>query len=216
MIAVLGLSLLTVPVFWVNASMPKLSERLESLGVHIFKTYYEWSETTLLTAVGMMHRDSISTDYINRKNRILEKIRPYAIPGNDTIFSMLLVDNGIYYEKVARNQHKALEQYKEAERYDSDNPYSTLKLLEVNFRLKNFQDAFMCAEKLVKMRFPDQRKSLRMAIHCALEADKRSEALKYSQEYVNSFPKDRNIRSVLNDLRDSLPIENILKHFYPL
>lgn len=197
----LGFLVLNAPVFWVNSNMKTLSQRYESLGTRIFRTYYEWSETTLLTSVGMLYKDDIGESYIERKLAITEKLKPDAIMGNDTIYGMILLDNAFYYLDVENNLEAAQVQLNEAYRYSPTNPMIILKLMECNFRLGKYKAAYRLAQELAPLEYPDRKKALRIVIHCAIEAEERTEAIKHCENYLLEYSEDTFIYSIYQDLR---------------
>ncbi len=213
LVATLGLALLSLPIFAINHSMPATSQRLEALGIRIFKTYYDWSETTLLTAVGMMHREQVTSDYIERKLKITDRLKDYAIPANDTIYAILLLDNGLYYQQVEQDHEKARAQFLEALSYQPQDANLKLKLLESCFRLGRYEESFGYAQQLVEREYPNRQKALRMAIHAALEAHHPTEAGNYCQQYLTHWPDDPTIRAVSGELEIGAPPESILRHF---
>ncbi len=209
----LAFILLSLPVFAVNSSLHPLSRRLEHMGIHIFKTYYEWAETTLHSAVGILHPETPTEDYIIRKLNITDHLRPYALQGNDTVFGVILLDNGIYYMNIANDYPRAKEQFLEALHFSPDNPNILLKLMEVNFRLKNFDEAYRQAEELLKLSYPSERKALRIAIHCALEAGEAIAASRHCQAYTRKYPEDTFIRSIYEGLSNDIPPDSLKQLF---
>ena len=84
----IGLALMTVPIFAVNANRESLSYRLESVGIRTFKTYYEWSGKYIHQALGLIENDMDL--YLKRKAEILEKLKSYTVPGKDFKYAQLL------------------------------------------------------------------------------------------------------------------------------
>lgn len=212
-ICVIAMTILCVPVVTVNNSFDGCANRLESLGRYIFKTYYEWSETILLTSVGMRHKDGVTHDYIERKLDITDDLKAYAIPGNDTIYAMLLADNGLYYERIEGDLVQARNAYLEANQYQPQSGVIQLKLLEYSFRLEDYNAAYQSATALISIDFPNRPKALRMAIHCAIEASLTARAIEHSEQYLKLVPGDETILNVLTELKDGTSAADVLRYF---
>lgn len=210
---VLGFMILNEPVFWVNSRLDLLSQRYEDLGMRIYKTYYEWAETTLLTSVGMLYSGEIDETYIERKLEITDKMRPHAVAGNDTIFGLILMDNALYYMQMENDFVQARNQLNEAYRYSPDNPKLVLKLLECNFRLEEYETAYRLAKELVLLEYLDKEKAMRIVIHCAIEAEQRPAAIKHCEVFLRDYPQDEFINSVYQDLQNEVELEAIKVRF---
>ena len=100
-----GLALLCMPVFIVHASVPMLSARLESVGVRMFKTYYEWSARTLTYALSLSASDS--KEFVERRDRVLTNLEPYALPNRDYEYARLLSAAGEHELRVAKDYRAA-------------------------------------------------------------------------------------------------------------
>lgn len=113
----LGLVFLTACFIPVNANSRSISYRLESLGRHIFKTYYLHSNRILITAVGL-HGDM--NDYMERKNLMERELRPFALVGNDKLYANLFMDDGFYYLNTAYDYDMAKDKLTTAQRYNPE------------------------------------------------------------------------------------------------
>ena len=83
----LAFALLNVPIFYVNATLHPYSERLQSLGVRVFKTYYEWSGMQLDFAASLLSEDKEKEK--KARATVLHKLRPHALTGNDEQYAHL-------------------------------------------------------------------------------------------------------------------------------
>lgn len=131
---VVGLVMLSAAFIPVNASAKSLSYRLESLGRHIFKTYYVHSNRILISAVGI-HGDM--DDYMERKDQMEIDLRPYALVGNDRLYANLFLDDGYYYLNTANDYDKAKAKLTTAQRYNPEQP----QIAELLARATMFADA---------------------------------------------------------------------------
>ncbi len=250
---IVGLTILTSAFVPVNASAKSLSHRLETLGRHVFKTYYLHSNRILISSVGMY---GDMENYMERKDRLEIDLRPYAIVGNDKLYANLFMDDGYYYLNTAHDYDKAKKKLTTAQRYnpesrqieemlnratlfaDSNDPdkyedryyrierygvrlmrefrqfknaqghfQSAIKdypdstvlvmfLMESRFQQGDFTGAYYEALKLVEKAYPSRIKSLRIVIHCALEAGLYAEAHNHCAEYLEIKPDDKLILEV--------------------
>ncbi|MCB9231033.1 MAG: hypothetical protein H6581_05200 [Bacteroidia bacterium] len=98
--AQLAFILLCLPVFGVFISENATSLRVESTGIHIFKTYYEHASTYLLYALKLEQNPE---KFAEREAHVLEKLAPNALPGHDKQYADLLIDQGLFYSRVQGN-----------------------------------------------------------------------------------------------------------------
>lgn len=113
--AAISLQVLLIPMFLVNADKKMLSQRLEKVGVHVFKTYYLHSTRILFGAWNMTENVD---EYFNRKRAIEDELQPFALLGNDPKYANLLMDDGFYYLRYGNDPAKALGFLREALRYN--------------------------------------------------------------------------------------------------
>lgn len=202
----LGIATLTIPFFAVNAMANPYSQRLESLSIRIFKTYNIWADKYLEYAVKLT---SSGEEYITRKQAVIDELKPYAIIGNDLHYAQMIAFNGLFYlhSGNAENTEKARACFQEAYYYYPSLKSNILNLLQANFKVGKFQEAYMNATELVNLKYPDTRKSRRMAIHCALEAQLYEEASHHSEIYLEIFPQDSVIAKINRGLEsgENLP-----------
>lgn len=88
----LGLHILAMPIFIVLINKTMHSYRIESIGVRVYKTYYQHSDNYLLLALQMLEGDKI---YATRKNQLLKKLKPFVKKPIDKSYAALLLDEGI-------------------------------------------------------------------------------------------------------------------------
>ena len=184
----LALALLSIPTFVVNASKPMISNRLESLGVRIFQTYYEWTTRTINYALSL--EDSNKSLYLSRKRNVIDKLEPHATPGKDYEYARLLVSAGNDALRLEKNSTAALAYFEQANFYYPNEKTTVLKLMEVNFRLKDFQKAYPYGLKLLDLRYPSEQHALRIVTHIALEAEMYAKAQKHTLDSSKRWPKD--------------------------
>ena len=115
--AILGLLLLAAPFFVVNSSERLLANRLETVGTHVYKTYYLHSNRILINSFILRNDDQA---YLRRKKVILEELKPLALAGKDPMYANLLMDDGFYYLRIAKDYAKAINQLEKAIYYNPE------------------------------------------------------------------------------------------------
>lgn len=96
----IGACLFSIAAFIVILSPSAASNRITSIGKHVYKTYYEHSSTYLLHSLQSSSNEEV---YIKREDKIINDLRPYALIGNDKQFSDLLNDRGIMELTFSKN-----------------------------------------------------------------------------------------------------------------
>ena len=190
------LALLSLPVFIVHQSEKTLSKRLESVAVHVYSTYYEW------TAKIADHAFSIGEHKINRLSRtdaFFEKLKPLAQEGIDYEYSALLIDQGRYFLRARNSPKKALVFFDSAQYYAPANNAKLLSL-EAYFLMNDYDKAFDVSKDLVQKQFPNPKKALKIFIHCSLEAVQYNEAFEASKVYLKNWPDDTTVKEVFQRL----------------
>ncbi len=265
-----GLLILTLPIFLVNAFPSMLTQRLESVGKHVYRTYYLHSNRIIITALQM---DEDMNSYLDRKENILMQLKKDALPGNDPMYANLLMDDGFFFLRHSKEYGKAVNRLQEAVYYNPNqkdiqellleaqgalsissptqpiqvdpniekegirllreaqdfeqarmhfeealanqpnSPVYTLYLMEACFMQGDYRSAYFHATNLVKYKYPDERKALRIAVHCALEADMYAEAEIQSKLYLEKYPEDPIIDFVYHKLLLKEDLEELKLHF---
>ena len=207
----LALSLLWTTPHIVNARTESLSYRLESLGVSIFKGYWNRSGLYLFEGIKMMGAGE--PQFLSRSLRNLDKLEPLANEGNDIEFAHVLWQIGNYYIKHAQDPAKARPYYLRAHQYDLQATENVMGLLDADFKLGNYTAAYQSGVKLIEMGHPSVPRALRITIHCALEAELYAEALAHAEHYMALEPQDENLQMLAQQLRKG---ENLsqLKHYF--
>lgn len=127
---IIGVSSLCLPAFFTILSAKPNAARIESVGRHIYKTYYEHASTYLLYSISANNK----SNYLVKLNKIIADLEPYALPENDKQFSDLLIDKSIYIAQVTKNDSLAREVYLQALRYFHNPSYFEF-ISELNHRL---------------------------------------------------------------------------------
>jgi len=185
-----------------------LSKRFESLGKHIYFSYYEWSAKVIEYGLG---QDENPESIINRRENLIASLKPFAIKNKDREFTSLLIKQANHY--IENNQpKKSLIYLNEAEIYYPQNKLIPLYKMESYFFLKEYKLALEEANYLVDINYPSEQKALLIAIHCAIESRKYDEALKYCNTYLEKW-KDSVIEEVKNRIESKSNLEQLSNLF---
>ncbi len=203
----LAIVLVTLPNFIVHASTISSSQRLESLGVRIYHTYYEWSSKVIEYALDIPEYDRQT--YFRRKQQVLQKLEPYALPNVDFEFARMLIVEGKYFLRKEKNPRKAMAYLNEAYTYFPRERNGLLYLMESHFLLKEYAKAFEYSQQLIAEKYPSEDKAIAIALQCALEAELYDEALRLSSYYISMWDDRQVIREVYKRLNDRDQIETL-------
>lgn len=205
---VLAIALLSIPIFVVNANPKLLSHRLETVGRYVFKTYWIRSAGDIGVAMDMMPEDLTITE--SRYQSILKDLEPFAIQGGDTEFANLLWQVGRFYRVKMKDYVKALEYHEKARIFDPDLIANYIGLMESNYFLERFEDAYRYSLKLVENNYPDTKKAFRIAIDCAIQAQLYTEVLQLSEAYLLEW-KDEDIIQLNHEIKELLNKDRKIK-----
>lgn len=90
-----ALAMFTFSTIYVNSHIKPLSRKIETIGRHVYKTYYAHSSTYLLFALNLDNEG-----YAERKASILKDLEPFALQGKDKLYAELLMDEAMMYFSV--------------------------------------------------------------------------------------------------------------------
>ena len=88
-VLLLATTLLCIPSFLTILSAKPNSYRVESVGKHIYKTYYEHGSTYILYAIGQSESQEL---YETRLEEMIAELQPFSMLGNDKQYADLLID----------------------------------------------------------------------------------------------------------------------------
>ncbi|MGD1844779.1 MAG: hypothetical protein ACFB10_05235, partial [Salibacteraceae bacterium] len=113
-LATWGALLLGLPAFWVFTDSGRQQQRMEMIGRHVFKTYYEHSGTYLLYSLQGLPQDV----YYEKKQSMVADLQPYALLGRDGKFAELLMDDALFLLMQRKQAVAARKRVLEAYAYD--------------------------------------------------------------------------------------------------
>jgi tetratricopeptide (TPR) repeat protein len=120
---------------------------------------------------------------------------------------------GLHLLRKVRDYPMARTFFESVRKDHPQNPIFALYLMEACFVLEDYPAAFEQAIFLVEQNYPNERKALRIAINCALEAQNYSEAMKYSELYLQSHPEDKTINTIYARINNGDRVEELVEIF---
>jgi hypothetical protein len=139
---------------------------------------------------------------ISRYLQTLKELKPLAIEGNDIEYANIIWQLATYQRVIVKDPEAALTYHQQVFNYDTNMVANYVGLVEANYQLRRFDQAFEHSKMLVKHQYPNQQKSLRMAIDCAMQSGNYNQALFYSTEYLKIW-NDNDISSLRAQLLGS-------------
>ncbi len=198
LLKVVAFALLGLPTFFVHNAIPALSDRMEQVGLHVYRTYYLHSSTYLLYALQMVPNDLPL--YKDRKRELIRQLRPEALPGKDKHYGLLLTDSGILAYRADNDFAAAHRYFLEALSYDPGELENVRWLVRTSSSMQDFDAAVKYADRLVEQAYPDTLTSLQVGLHAALLADQKTKALQYAAAYLQRQPAHNLIQQVREGL----------------
>ena len=207
---VLAFCLLGGLFIWSNSSATHLARHLHYHSRWHFKTYWIGGSTDLIESA------KLGADEAERERRLqaaLRDLKPYAVEGNDKEYANVLLETGLFYKKVRKDDRQALaymtEAYSYAPRLGSNVYHLTITYAENG----DWQAAAPYSRQLVEMRYPPFRQTLKIGIHIALETYNYQQAADYAVTYLRRWQDDEVIREVERRLRTGDRIEALVALF---
>lgn len=179
-----ALGILSIPVFIIHTNAGMLSQRLQSVGVHVFKTYWIRSAGDIIAGVELLNDpDEKLKCYLEAE----EKLKPYALEGKDVEFASLLLEIAKLYRNDKQDLHRALYYHQQVLRYDQSSGAYYIGLMEVAFRLGEYDLALTYSQVLLRFGYPSEQKALKIARDCAIVANQYDLALQYCNSYLSKW-----------------------------
>jgi tetratricopeptide (TPR) repeat protein len=194
---ILALSLLALPMFIVNSDKDFVSKRMESMGVHIYNSY--WVNSGYVINAAMQADKNDKQQYLYRYYKLFSKIEP-KYKGKNYEYSLLATKIGNIYAESGQYED-ALKYYKMADEYYSADKIIMLNLGTTYYTLKNYRESLKYAESLLKIeaKNPDY---LMLAINSSFRLKIWEKAIKYADSYLEINPADEAIAGMLKKLKN--------------
>ncbi len=200
--SVISISVILIPMFLVHFNVKSLSYRLESVGIRIYHTYYEWSALTIRNSLGLLWEDR---DFqLNRKDKILTQLHPYAVIGNDREYGALWYQEGKYFFDHQKNYEQALHYLKMAKLYSPKDDRINHYLMQANFITGNYPEAYKISLELIESSYPGPKLAHMAAIEASLATENYENAQKHASIFVRNWDEPRFIHEINNDLIDGV------------
>lgn len=184
---VIGLGLLSISVFVVNSNSSMLSQRMHSLGVHVFKSYWIRSAGDIRAGAQLINN---TDEKIRYYQSAIEKLESYAIEGKDPEYANLLLDLAKIYRNEKQDLRTAFSYHQQALRYDQSSGVYYIGLVDAAFRLDEYDLALAYSQKLIAYHYPSEQQALKIARDCAIMANQYQLALQYCDTYLNKWPDE--------------------------
>ncbi len=205
----LAMALLSLPAFLVHTSEPTLSLHLEDAGERVFHTYYERAGLYLDFAL------KLEPDVAKRAQRQAAVASRLQEPDRQQVnqkYAERLMSDGLYL--LEKQQPRlAKERFEQAYYYAPSFADNLAQLTQASYLDGQPEAAYYYAKELAASNFSDARKAYRILIQMALEAAYYDEAEQACTAYLNRFPGDNFIQTILTQLQNGQQLESLKYRF---
>ena len=118
-------------------------------------------------------------------------------------------EEGLYLMRGIGSFKEARSYFEKVLEIHPDNPLFIMYAMEACFQMNDYVAAYYYATGLIAYKYPDEKKSYRIAIHCALEAKLYNRAEEQSIIYIDKYPKDELALKVYDRLKNKTDLEEI-------
>lgn len=165
---VIAISVFSITIFLCNHQQNSLSQRMVSTGKHIFKTYWIRSAGDIQLGLNLVKDNSAA--YLQNYLKVSEELKSFATPGNDIEFANIQMAIGKHYRLINKDYKAALQFHESAKNYAPNFSANYIGLMECNYFLKDYSEAFKHSTKLLQYNYPTKKRALEIAIECAKKA----------------------------------------------
>lgn len=173
---------------------------------------YQKSRAFLLAAESHAPYLKLTREYLIKVNDELIK-QNFKVPKKEIKVADSLTAIGLKKYREEKQFNDAISFLQRASYYDPLNPQIRVFIMEAYFLKQNYKKAFLEAERLTALKFPNEQQALRFAIHCAIEAEEYKKAEKYANEYLSILPNDAFIKSIYNNLKKNENLSDLKYKF---
>ncbi|MBL4708673.1 MAG: hypothetical protein JKY48_09575 [Flavobacteriales bacterium] len=179
-----GISLFSIAIFACNHQKDSLSLRMESIGKHVFKSYWIRSAGDIQLGLNLVKEQP--EEFLNRSIEVVEELKPFALEGNDLEYATLLWSVGKEYRK--QNEYsKALGFHLKSLNYSEKIPANYIGLMESNYYLEDFNAAYHYSKELIRLQYPTEKRAYEIGVDCALKADDQQTALTWMKVHQSRW-----------------------------
>jgi len=187
----------------VHSSPKRIQKHYEYIGKYNFKTYWIGSSTEIIESSSLSYDQE---DRYTRLKRITDSLEPYAVEGNDKEYANLLMHLGLSLEKSSTLKQR-VNLFLKAKTYSPNLGKNLYHLTISQLELGDYQGANTHVRKLVEIKYPPFKTTLKTGVQIALLANDYQHAADLAVTYLNRWNDDSRIIEVERRLRtgDRIP-----------
>jgi len=182
--SLIGVSLFSIAIFMCNHQKESLSLRMESLGKHVFKTYWIRSAGDIQLGLNLIKDNP--EEYLNRSVALVEELESSALKGNDIEYANLLWSVGKEY-RSRKEYANSLKYHLKSLDYSNKLPANYIGLMESNYFLEDYQAAYHYSKELVRLQYPSEKRAYEISIDCALKSNQQVEGINMMKIYLSKW-----------------------------
>lgn len=182
--SLIGISLFSIAIFMCNHQKESLSLRMESIGKHVFKTY--WIRSAGDIQLGLYLIKDKPEEYLNRSVAVVEELEASALKGNDIEYANLLWSVGKEY-RSRKEYANSLKYHLKSLDYSNKLPANYIGLMESNYFLEDYQAAYHYSKELVRLQYPSEKRAYEISIDCALKSNLQAETIAMMKIYLSKW-----------------------------
>jgi len=157
-----------------------------------------------------------STEFFSKAQEVFP-FHPLVVGQNENFIESLpdstlginLIKQGANALRSLNNPNDALSFFNLSYEHIDYSPNRLMLEMESYFVLEDFEKAYIKSTELVIAEYPSRDKSLRIAVHVSLEAEKYAEAKRYAGLLLETDPSDQLMSTVVQRIEDSTNLEDI-------
>ncbi len=150
--------LINISWFYLNTQPKAISDRNIEIGKHVYKTYYDHSPRIIHSAIQLYYSEPM--EYIQKKNEVIQDLKPYINYPEDIKYAMLYTDNGIVFNSQLNAPEKALIEFRKSEQYATQYLINMNEMRKTLMALQQYQFAYEYALELQKHQFPNKTEAI--------------------------------------------------------
>ena len=206
--AIAALTVFGIPVIAVNANQEPLANRLESVALWDFKTYWIGTSYLIEESIGLREDDQ----QLHRL-RILEELEPHAVKENDLEYAEVLCNAGIYSLEEKKDADTALIYFERAKEYKIEHIKNLYYLTKTRVAAGAYKEAREFSGILVNQQYPNLKEALMLAIETSIRAEEFAEAQAYCRQYLLHWADDSFVTKVNQMLVSEREFEEVRQLF---
>lgn len=186
---VIGLGMLSVLFFAANADKAMLSARLDSIGHHLFKTYWLNAREPATFATQLYASDPVKAGEIFEE--AVKKWEPHAQSPPDREFGLLMRRVGVHFRLEVKDYAKAVHYHERAQVYEPTANSNLIGLMEAYYLYGKPRKAFEVSKELARRAFPNVEQAILYVVDIGLREGYYEEVKRYVKAYIDRFKGER-------------------------